>query len=178
MEKEKELRVKAKRVWNAMRYRCSLKDYGSITYAYRGVTICEEWMDFECFFEWFKNNYIDGFQIDKDILKKGNRVYCPEYCCFVPAFINSLFTKSNKIRGKYPVGVDFHCGKFRARVKKVINGKRGCLDLGYFNSPEEAFDAYKIEREKYFKETADKYKDVIPEKVYNAIVNYKVEYDD
>lgn len=70
MEKEKELRVKAKRVWNAMRYRCSLKDYGSRTYAYRGVTICEEWMDFECFFEWFKNNYIDGFQIDKDILKR------------------------------------------------------------------------------------------------------------
>lgn len=128
------------------------------------------------------NNVHVGFPkadiIALDILKKGNRVYCPEYCCFVPAFINSLFTKSNKIRGKYPVGVDFHCGKFRARVKKVINGKRGRLDLGYFNSPEEAFDAYKIEREKYFKETADKYKDVIPEKVYNAIVNYKVEYDD
>lgn len=37
--------------------------------------------------------------LDKDILNKGNKVYCPENCIFVPRRINNLFTKSNRVRG-------------------------------------------------------------------------------
>lgn len=166
---------KARAAWHSMRYRISPNKINSRNYAYKDVTICDEWLIFDNFYQWFKENYREGWQIDKDILIKGNRLYCPECCCFVPAFINSLFTKSNKIRGEYPVGVDFHCGRYRARLKKVVNHKRIRIDLGYFDSPEEAFNAYKREREKYFREVAEEYKNILPERVYNAIINYKVE---
>ena len=43
--------------------------------------------------------------IDKDILYKGNKIYCPEKCIFVPFSINSLFTKRQNRRGDYPIGV-------------------------------------------------------------------------
>ena len=44
-------------------------------------------------------------QLDKDILIKGNKEYNPNTCCFVDIRLNSLFTKDNAMRGKYPIGV-------------------------------------------------------------------------
>lgn len=34
--------------------------------------------------------HMEGWHLDKDILLKGNKVYSPETCAFVPAKINSL----------------------------------------------------------------------------------------
>ena len=50
--------------------------------------------------------------------------------------------------------------------------------LGLFDTVYEAFNIYKNEKEKYAKELADKYKDKITEKTYNAIINYKIEITD
>ena len=47
-------------------------------------SVCEEWKHFSNFKKWFDENYIEGFDIDKDILIKGNKVYSPEACSFVP----------------------------------------------------------------------------------------------
>ena len=49
-----------------------------------------------------------------------------------------------------------------------------------FKTPIEAFNAYKIEKEKYVKELADKYfkEGKINIEVYNALMKYKVEYAD
>lgn len=46
------------------------------------------------FKKWFDENYIKGYELDKDILIKGNRIYSPDTCCFVPSFINRLYTSS------------------------------------------------------------------------------------
>lgn len=57
---------------------------------YSDVTVCEEWYDYDIFFEWaIKNGWKPGLCIDKDILKPGNRIYCPEYCCWVTRSENS-----------------------------------------------------------------------------------------
>ena len=40
-------------------------------------------MDFQVFSKWYEENYIEGFQLDKDIITKGNRVYGPTTCKFV-----------------------------------------------------------------------------------------------
>ena len=49
------------------------------------------------------------------------------------------------------------------------------------NTPEEAFHAYKTEKEKYIKEIANYYKekyDNFPIVAYNALCDYKVEITD
>ena len=44
--------------------------------------------------------------------------------------------------------------------------------------PEEAFRAYKQFKEDYIKQVADEYKDKIPQKLYDAMYNYKVDITD
>lgn len=112
------------------------------------------------------------FALDKDILVKGNKVYSEDTCCFVPAEINILFVKNNQSRGKYPIGVSFH--KARGMLRATFNNKQ----LGHFNTPEEAFYAYKQAKEVYIKEVANKWKDQIDLKVYEALVSYQVEITD
>ena len=113
-----------------------------------------------------------GWELDKDILVKGNKVYSEDTCCFVPKEINLLLVKHDKGRGDYLLGVDYHKNRkqFRAR----------CSDkhLGWFNTELEAFRAYKQAKEAYIKEVANKWKDKIDPKVYDALIKYKVEITD
>ena len=60
----------------------------------------------------------------------------------------------------------------------LINGKKQQKYLGLYNTPEEAFNAYKTFKENYIKQVADKYKDKIPDKLYKAMYNYKVKITD
>ena len=50
--------------------------------------------------------------------------------------------------------------------------------LGCFNNPEDAFQAYKLAKEAYIKDVANKWKDKIDLRVYNALMSYKVEIND
>lgn len=50
--------------------------------------------------------------------------------------------------------------------------------LGYFRTPEEAFQSYKIAKEEWIKEVANKWRDKLDVKVYEALCNYKIEIDD
>ncbi len=56
---------------------------------YKGCTVCPEWHNFQVFAEWFYKNYIDGYELDKDIKINGNKIYSPEACMFVTTADNS-----------------------------------------------------------------------------------------
>ena len=113
-------------------------------------------------------------QLDKDILNKGNKIYSPNSCIFVPTRINQLFAKADALRGDFPIGVSRSGNKFRTRLH-ILNGEKY---LGTFNTPEEAFYAYKTFKEQYIKEVAEEYKDKIPQKLYEAMYKYEVEITD
>lgn len=165
------------KIWGAVLSRC----YSPISVekfpTYKNVTVCEEWLNFQNFAKWFDINYnpetMKGWQLEKDILVKGNKIYSPETCCFVPAEINNLFTKRNISRGKHPIGVHKSDNKFISQFSSKTKNY-----IGSFDTPEEAFQAYKIAKELYIKEIADKWRGQIPEKVYNAMYNYKIEITD
>lgn len=80
-------------VWKGMLRRCydynekSYKTYGGV-----GVYVCNEWLSFSKFKEWFDKNYIKGCDLDKDSLGvvdfDGNRYYSPESCCFLSRIKN------------------------------------------------------------------------------------------
>lgn len=167
---DKDLQRKVYGVWNNMLQRCYNSDNIDNKNTYREVTVCKDWHNFQNFIEWYINNYKEGWHLDKDVLIKGNKVYSPETCCFIPSEINALFTKRGKLRGGYPIGVSKDNNKFKATLRKT--------NLGRYLTPEEAFQAYKIAKEKYIKEVADKWKDLIDLKVYEAMYNYKVEITD
>lgn len=164
--------------WRSMLCRCYDPKFHLKEPSYIGCTVCEEWLLFSNFKKWFDKNYIKGYDLDKDILFKGNKIYSPETCCFVPHKINTLFIKNDKDRGKFPIGIclDKNAKKIRAQ----ININRKVKYLGIFNTIEEAFNVYKIAKEDYISEIAEEYygKSLISENVYHAMLNYKVEITD
>jgi len=163
--------------WNSILFR-SYSEKHHIKYpTYKDVTVCEEWKYFQNFGDWFEENwklYMDNtWHLDKDILIKGNKIYSPETCCFVPREINGLFTNNSVKRGLYPIGVVKEGNKFRAQ--SCSNKRRY---IGTFDTPKEAFEVYKTAKEQYIKEVADKWKDLIDPRVYEAMYNYKIEITD
>ncbi len=165
-------------VWREIIRRCYDEKYRRRYQTYQDVTICKEWMSFSLFKKWFDENYIDGYVLDKDIISgKKNKIYSPETCCFVPSSLNSLLTRRNKLRGAYPIGVYRQKnGTFSASIRKY--GKS--FYLGIYKTAGEAFWAYKREKDEYIKEVAQSYfdKGEITKRVYDALMNYKVEITD
>lgn len=167
------IRTNSCQVWLGMMQRGYSKLYKERCPTYKDVEVCEEWKCFQNFAQWYEENYIEGFQLDKDILVKGNKIYSPETCCFVPMEINMLFTKGNSricsVR-EYPIGVSFKKGKYISNMYKKY--------LGIFDTVNEAFQAYKIAKEARIKEVAEIWKGKIEENVYQALINYQVEITD
>lgn len=165
-------------VWRNMLMRC-YDEKTHIKYpTYKDCIVCNEWHNYSNFKQWFDENYKEGYCLDKDILFKGNKVYSPETCCFVPNEINVILTKRQNCRGKLPIGVRYSDSRLRYKVQFTKASDK--TYIGYFSTPEEAFEAYKKAKEKYIKEIAEKYykEGAISEKVYNALMNYKVEITD
>lgn len=117
---------------------------------------------------------MQGWHIDKDIIQKGNKIYSPETCCFVPQEINNIFTKRQEYRGNYSIGVNRRKNKYASSINK--NGQH--FWLGTFETLEDAFGAYKIAKESYIKEVANEWVGQIDEKCYKALINYKIEITD
>jgi hypothetical protein len=91
--------------WSNMLERCYSEEYHKKQPTYIGCSVDERWHNFQVFAKWFEENYIEGYELDKDILLKGNKIYSPETCCFVPKEINLLF-KGHKNGKIYPPGVN------------------------------------------------------------------------
>lgn len=170
--------------WKDMLSRCYSSKFQEKNPSYKGCYVCNEWLYYPNFKKWYDKNYyeIDGkkSQLDKDILVKNNKVYSPDTSMFVPQFINKLFTKRQNDRGELPIGVYYHkdSKKYQARLSVYKNGKSTLKSLGYYNTANKAFEAYKRAKEDYIKEVADEYKDIIPVELYKAMYNYVVDIND
>lgn len=163
--------------WKSMLQRCYSEKYVNRRKCYVGCSVCDEWLRFSNFKRWFDKNYEEGYYLDKDILVNGNKVYSPETCCFVPHEINELIeTRKNKTNKFYQCVEISKNGKFRARIKRY--GRREYL--GTFNTPEEAFEAYKHGKVAYVREVADTYFNdgKITKEVYDALYRYEPKFKD
>lgn len=183
---ENSKQTKCYKVWNSMLQRCYDDKFHKKEETYKNCEVCKEWLCFQNFAKWYYNNYyeIEGERIDldKDILNKGNKIYSPENCIFVPEKINKLFPKRNKLRGNYPIGVCYikSIGKFQAscNIYDYKENKTKTRFLGYYDVPEKAFQVYKKCKENNIKKVADYYKEQIPNRLYNAMYSYEVDIDD
>ena len=154
--------------------RCYNEEVRSKYAAYSDCIICDSWQCYQVFRKWYDDNFYnvgtERMHIDKDILYKNNRVYSPETCILVPQRINMLFMhKPNKYN--LPNGVKPSSnGKYEAKY----NGKY----LGVFGSVEEAAIAHNKEKKKVIIQIANEYKDQIPVRVYDALINWIPDYID
>ena len=167
--------------WYGMLQRCYDKSlHTKINKTYKNCTVSDNFLRYEYFYEWCEKQvgFADShFELDKDLLIKGNSVYSEHTCVFVPREINIAMIKSNASRGNLFIGVTFDKASNNYRSCVCIgNGKR--LDLGAYNTEIEAFNAYKKAKENYLKELANKWKDKIDDRAYNALMNYQVEITD
>ena len=170
--------------WCNMIRRCYDEKIHKKRPTYKDCSASEEFHNFQNFGMWDKDNYykIEGEQmcLDKDILVKGNKIYSPETCIFVPNTINLLFIKNDNKRGKSLIGTSPFKGKYVAQCR-IINpetGKSKNEYLGRYETQEEAFKVYKYYKERNIKEIADYYKEQIPQILYNTLYNYEVEITD
>lgn len=169
-------RTKAWRKWMSMLTRCYGVDNFGDRPTYADCHVCNEWHLFSNFKVWFDDNYVDGCVLDKDLLIRGNKIYSPETCCFVPQRINTIVLDRGRDRGKYPVGVSKQGHKFQVGVN--IDGKRKYI--GLYDTVEDAFNAYKYEKEKYIKEVATEYYNdgKITKQVYEVLMSWEVHISD
>lgn len=178
---------KAHKTWSAMILRCYTKktNIRQKYPSYDGCTVCDEWHYFSNFLKWFDKNYIEGYCLDKDILVKGNKVYSPSTCCYIPYQINNILSSHKRIRGNLPIGVvklkRKHKEVYCSQMNYVLpNGRRKNVVFGFFDNPYSAFKAYKNGKEEYIKNVAKKYynQNLIGLSVYEALVRYKIDIND
>ena len=172
--------TKEYKLWCNMLRRCYSDDFKKKRPTYEGCEVSENFKSYEYFYEWcnkqvgFNNK---DWQMDKDLLVKGNKVYSESTCVFIPQEINSLLINCTASRGKHLIGV-YWSKTANAFVSRVSRNKGGSEHLGLFNTEIEAFNAYKQAKENYIKELANKWKDRIDGRAYEALMNYQVEIDD
>ena len=167
-------------LWCSMLQRCYSEAFKKKYLTYDVCEASENFKYYEYFYEWCQNQIgfgIDGFQLDKDLLVKGNKVYNEDTCVFIPSEINLVLIKSDNIRGKHPIGVHWSNSN-KAFVAKVKKNKGRQEYLGSFSTEIEAFNAYKQAKEAFVKEQANKWKSQIDDRAYNALMNYTVEITD
>lgn len=169
--------------WVGMLRRCYDKKYIDKKPTYKGCSVCEEWLNYNNFMKWYDKNYyeIKGEQmtLDKDILIKGNKTYCPDTCVFVPSEINSLFTKRQLSRGTCPIGVTIDKNtKGENKYVASCNYKGKNIYLGRHRTVNEAFIEYKKFKENGIRQVAEEYKEKIPKELYKALIKYNVEITD
>lgn len=110
--------------WTNMLERCYSEKFHKSRPTYKGCSVCDEWHNFQNFALWYEENCIDGFQIEKDILIDGNKVYSPKTCEFRSCQENNQKAHSKNYRFKSPGG----------DIINIYNLRKFCKEMGLTSS--------------------------------------------
>jgi hypothetical protein len=186
------IHTKEYKTWMSILLRCFDKKYKQRRPKYQNVTCCEEWLYYPNFYEWIHKQenfevWLNAdkftFALDKDILIKGNKVYGPDTCCLVPTYVNSLFaTTAKRSNGdnNIPLGVVYQTKCTNKHYRAEIKQGEHMIYSQSYETPQEAFQAYKQHKEAYIKQVAqEEYnKGTISKKCYEAMMKWEVEIED
>ena len=167
-------------LWCSMLKRCYSDALKKKQPTYEGCEVSDKFKSYEYFYEWcHKQVGFDNkdWQLDKDLLVKGNKVYSEYTCVFIPREINQILVKCTASRGVHLIGVHW-CNASKAFVAMVSRNKGGSEYLGLFKTEIEAFKAYKQAKEAFVKEQANEWKGKIDGRAYEALMKYTVEITD
>lgn len=169
--------IKEYSLWASMLKRCYNKIHHITEPTYISCSVSDNFKVYSYFYEWCQKQIgfnVLGYDLDKDLLHKGNKEYSENNCVFIPKELNYLLVKCNASRGLLPIGVSKN--KLRYSASCTVDCKK--KHLGTFDTPELAFNVYKTFKEAHIKELAEKYKDTIDPRAYQALLNYEVDIND
>ena len=165
-------------IWNGIYKRCYIDKNGSF--------MCDFWRyDKDSFAEWWSSEYYEcdgeSMAVDKDLLFPGNKEYAPDKCCIIPQTLNTMLSNCKKHRSIWknartdlPLGVRYD-SKMKMYYGKIKPGGHDeVIRLSYWGTPEEAFEEYKRHKQADILIMADKYKNKVPKKVYDALLRFEV----
>lgn len=162
--------------WRSMLRRCYCDKYQDKQPTYAGCSSVPEWHNLQGFSEWIVSQPgwgELGWELDKDLLVLGNKIYGPEACVLLPKRINVMIC-SPRDRGGIPAGVFFddRNGKYLAYCNDE-DGKR--KSLGYFGCVDDAFDSYKPFKERVIKLIANRHREQLHPHAFDALMRYEVQ---
>ena len=164
--------------WHNLMVRCYDEKYKESRPTYEEVSCCSEWHNFQNFAEWANNQEgfgKEGFELDKDILNIGNKIYSPDNCIFVPGVLNVFFSSKDVGNTGYS-GVNYikptskNC-KDGYIARCFIKGERKYL--GYYGTPLEAYLAYRTAKISAAKELASEWVGKVDGRVIAALRNFE-----
>jgi hypothetical protein len=167
-------KTKEYELWTNMLGRCY--GYRKDT-CYDDCTVSDDWLYFDNFCEWINDQDIDlsaiKYNLDKDLLSKGEKLYSKETCCLIPNKINmAIVTKRKSSNRTLPISVGFS-GKTKFMINMTIRGE--IFRIAGFNTPHDAHIKYCEVKENYIKELTEEYKAFITNSTYEALLNFKVD---
>lgn len=161
-------------LWKGMLKRAYCKEFLKLNPTYSGVTVCNEWLNFQTFSNWFysePNSNSAGFQMDKDLRVFGNKEYSPRACSFVPYQINYLLNDCMASRGRLPQGVRARGSRFQPAL--AVNGK--IINLSLCETPGQAYRLYKSAKESNVRRMANEWKASLHPEVYEFLSEWFLE---
>ena len=155
------------KIWNRILQRCYSEKYHKRHPAYKYATVCKEWHNFQIFAKWCEYNYIDGYDLDKDLLG-GDKIYSPETCIFIPPALNAFLANNHSTNKSGYIGVswDNARNKWDACITDG-NGKNN--RIGYYTDIKDASAAYKAQRKIYAQEWRAKMNGILPQEAIGRI---------
>ena len=170
--------VKVYEIWYDLLLRCYCPKFQEKQATYKGCFISENFKNYGYFHDWCLTQIgfgQAGFHLDKDLIQKGNKLYSEDTCLFLPRELNNLLTTRKELRGSLPVGVSANGNGFQA---ECCTGKNSPKYIGRFGTPELAHNAYKQVKEAFIKRQAEKWKNFIDPRAYEALMRYEVSITD
>lgn len=136
---------------------------------YVDVFVCDEWLNYQDAAKWIDENYIEGYELDKDLFGNG-KLYSPHTCCFLPKQINCFlkYDYSNNKSGFKGVVEESRYSKIRYRSELSFDGHSSYL--GTFDTKEEARKRYLEEKKKVAEILIKRYD--VEDRVANKIREY------
>lgn len=154
-------------LWHSILRRSYSEVYHKSKPSYKDVRVSEDWKRLSNFMKDieklpnFDMALSNNWEIDKDVLSNGEKVYSKETCCFLPREINILFTRESTKGLKTGVSYNKRLCKFVAS----INIGKGSGHIGVYKTEKSAHTAYCKEKQKHLDSLILKYGDKLPENV-------------
>ncbi len=187
IEYENRATFHAYKVYNGILARCgdTVGD-DSVRACYNESIMWQGWIDNPReFVKWYLEHYYEvgdeEMDVDKDLFGDGSGMYAPQFCCILPKGLNTLLANSKKHykegqtpENTLPLGVRYNdkTGKYHAEI--TFTGTERTIPLSEWDTPEDAFAEYKIMKQADILLVVAKYKEHIPDYIYDKFLKVEV----
>lgn len=109
--------------WYCMFNRCYNEKFQNKNPWYKGCTVDKSFHCFQDFAKWYNENIYDfdeELEVDKDLLKEGNKIYSSSNCCIIPKKLNNAikYKRNDKIEMKKIY--DEYNGRLPEKIMKAL----------------------------------------------------------